>query len=287
MQTKLLCALLLAACAPESDNPLPSATNTPHLSSLVTTAPCGEDLAFYGATAPDLRYAFDYDNGGRIQSATGTWLESGVVETNDYDWAGDNLTHILSTSGWDGTTAEVTASYDATNNLVDYTYVYTSPDYAESWTYAFSSFIAPGRPARETISSGGESYGYDLLYDAHDRLVAAVPDDGAATTWTYDDVARTITMDYDNGAYVGVTTYDAQNRQLGEAYTGSHPDVIDSDETWVWNGDNLHTVTSRSGTEEAPHTLEVVSTATMRYACSSARRAGNPLSRIARVHPMR
>jgi YD repeat-containing protein len=177
-------------------------------------------------------------------------------------------------------------NYDAANNLTDYTYEYTSEDYAGAWTYAFSNFVGAGQPARETITaSTGESYGYDLLYDSYDRLIAAVPDDGEATTWTYDDIARTITMDYGNGQYVGVTTYDAQNHQLSEAYTGSHPDVVDSDETWVWDGDNLDTVTSRSGSEAAPHTLEVISTATMRYACASARRVGSP-SRIARMRPM-
>jgi hypothetical protein len=286
MQTNLLAgALLLAACSTSTtDNPLPGATNTPHLQAMATDVACGQDIAFYGAATPDLRYGFTYDNANRIQQANGVWLESGTTETTDYTWSGNNVTHILSTSGWDGSQAEITANYNGAN-LVDYTYAYSSPDYSESWTYAFSNFIGAGQPAREVITNGTESYGYDLIYDSFDRLVAAVPDDGLTTTWTYDDVAREITVDTGNGAYVGVIKFDPQNRELSESYTGNYPGVVDSDETYVWNGDALDTMTYRSGSEQAPHTLEVVQTSTMLYNCAAARKQSRVPTRFARIAP--
>lgn len=286
MQTKLMAsALLIAACSSSpTENPLPSATNTPHLQSMTTNVACGQDVAFYDSATPDLRYAFTYDAGARLLNADGVWLESGTVDTTDYTWAGDNVTNILSTSGWDGSEEELTASYDAADNLLAYTYAFTSPDYSDAWTYAFSNFIGPGQPTRQTITQVGQpAFGYDLLYDGYDRLVSAVPDSGPSTTWTYDDVARTITMDTGNGAFVGVMTYDAQDRPVSEAYTGSDPSVIDYDETYSWNGNDLATITARSGSEQAPHTLEVVMTSTMRYNCAAARQASGRPSRFTRI----
>jgi len=287
MQTNHLfgCALLLAGCSTSpTDNPLPSATNTPHLQSLVTNVACGQDIAFYGSPTPDLRYTFTYDSGARLTHAEGVWVESGTIDTSDLTWAGDNLTHMISTSGWDGSESEVDAHYDAANNLVDYTYAFTSPDYQDAWTYSFSSFIGAGQPTRQVITHAGQpAVSYDLVYDANDRLVAAIPDSGPSTTWTYDDVARTIIEDTGNGAFVGLLAYDAQNRELSAAYTGSDPSVIDYDVTYAWAGDDLDTIMYRSGSEQAPHQLEVFEVDTMRYACASARKLAGRPSRFTRI----
>src|SRR5262249_16711211 len=114
---------------------------------------------------------------------------------------------------------------------------------------------------------------YNLVYDASDRLVQAVPDSGPATTWTYDEVARTITASYDNGAYVDVMAYNADYLPLTESWTGSAAGVIDAAETYAWNGTQLDTTTYRSGSEAAPHQLDVIQVDTMRYSCAAARAA--------------
>jgi hypothetical protein len=280
MQTKTWFLLLLVGCASESEKKLPSAQFTPQVQTASDVA-CGEDIAFYGNTSPDLRYTFAYDSGGRIQSANGVWVADNVTDTTAYTWTGDNVTHILSTSGWDGSTATIDATYHATNGLTNYSYAVAGPNYNETWTYVMSDFAAPYMPQHEAITGGGQTYGYDLTY-ADDRLVAAVPNGGGmSTTWSYDDAAGTITANTGNGAYVNVTTYDTTDfRMLGSSWNGSDASVIDGDEAWAWNGDSLDSVTYRSGSEDAPHTLGVVQVDTLRYNCASARvRAGG-----SRVH---
>lgn len=284
MQTNFLaCALLVAACSTSTDNPtdnpidnptdnpLPGATNTPHMQSMAMNVACGQDVAFFGAPTPDLRYAFTYDTSSRLLNANGVWVESGTLDTTDYTWAGFNVTNILSTSGWDGSEEEISASYDATDNLLAYTYSITTPDFSDAVTFTFTNFIGPGQPTRQTLTQAGQpAFGWNLAYDSFDRLVTAVPDSGPSTTWTYNDVARTITVDTGNGAFVGVMTYDVQNRPISETYTGSDPQMIDYDETYTWSGNDLDTITTRSGSPQAPHTLEVMATATMRYNCATA-----------------
>lgn len=277
-------ALLLVGCSAESEKKLPSATFTPHLQTQSTSVACGEDIAFYGSPTPDLRYTFAYDGDGRIQSANGVWLADNVTDTTTYTWSGDNLTHMLSTSGWDGSTAAIDATYHATNGLTSYSYAVAGPDYSESWTYTLSDFAAPYMPQREDIASGGQPViGYDLTY-ADDRLVSAIPDDGSpSTTWSYDDAAGTISVDTGNGAWVAVMTYDTDDfRPLSSTWGGSDPSVIDGDETFAWNGNNLDTVTYRSGTEAAPHQLEVVQVDTLKYNCTAARQLAG--LRSPRVH---
>ena len=287
MQTKLFgCALLLAACttSPSTDDKaLPSATNTPHLKSLATNVVCGEDIAFYGAATPDLRYAFNYDNQERLHHANGVWVESGTVDTTDYTWAGWNVTNILSVSGWDGSEEEISASYGADDSLLSYTYAYSSEDYSDSWTYGFSNFVGAHQPTREIITNGTHSFVYELVYDAYDRLIAAIPESGATTTWTYDEVARQITQDTGNGAYVGVLSFDAQYRATSEVFTGSDPSVIDYEETYAWNGDDLDTITYKMGSEAAPHTLDLIQVSTMRYDCAAARTQERKPTRFARI----
>lgn len=263
--------ICLVGCTSPEEAKLPSATFTPHMEAQVSSIACGEDIAFYGSPTTDLRYDFVYDGAEHITAANGTWLDYGATESTAYTWNGDNLTHMLWTTSWDSSQVEITASYDAANNLVDYTWAAATPDYQDAWTYSFSNFAGPYEPLREVISQSGQPVvSYDLVYD-DDRLVQAIPDSGPSTTWSYDDVARTITVDTGNGAFVGVMTYAADYRPLSSSWTGTDPSMIDGDEVYAWNGPRLDTITYRSGTEDAPHQLDLVEVETMRYSCAMAR----------------
>ncbi len=278
---------LAAGCSTSpSDKPLPSATFTPHLESQAASVACGEDVAYYGATSPDLRYAFTYDAGGRMTHADGTWLADGsAADTIDYTWSGDNLTHLVET--WGSSSYTIDASYDA-NGLHTYTWTIADQGTTDSWTYAFSSFVAPGQPTREDITQAGQpSFGYQLVYDSSNRLAQAIPDSGPTTTWTYDDQARTITEDTGNGAFHGVYSYDDENRELSASWGGTDPSVIDGEELYDWAGEQLNTMSFSSGTEQAPHQLELVSVATLRYDCTAARKLAGHVARGPRLRTFR
>lgn len=264
--------MFVVGCAPSADHQLPSATFTPHLASATTAVACGDDIALYGNTAPDLRYRFTYDNAGRLAHADGAYTAGGNDDSIDYTWAGDNLTHLLETRGFGDSRVEITADYDASNSLIDYTWDLTEPSYHDSWSYVFSSFVGVDQPTREVITEQGQpDFGYQLAYDASHRLVTATPDSGPSTTWTYDDAARTIAIDTGSGAFHGVVAFDAQDRELSETWGGSDPSMVDSDLAYAWNGDQLDSSTYRSGTTAAPHQLATVEVDTIRYDCAMAR----------------
>jgi YD repeat-containing protein len=289
MQTKFMLGLsLVAACSssPSDTKQLPSATFTPHFEAQsASNVACGEDIAFYGNPSPDLSYAFSYDSEGRITAANGVWAYDGSTEDTTYSWSGWNLTNMLSTSSYDGSSWEITAAYNAQDALTDYTWEVNAPDYQDSWSYAFSSFVN-GAPTVETISQQGQQVvAYDLAYDAVGRLVSATPDTGPVTTWAYDDNAGTITIDTGGGAFTGVITFDADYKEISEVYGGSDPSVIDSQTTYNWSGDRLDGVTYESGSEQDPHTLELVQASTYKYSCASARQHVGKLIKAPR--PMR
>jgi len=276
----------LAACTGSPSNkPLPSATNTPHLANAQQSdVACGADVAYYGNPSPDLSYRYAYDADGRMVHADGVWAYDGTTDTIDYTWAGDNFTHMLWTSGWDDSEYEIGANYDAANNLLDYTYSWTDGTNTEAWNYAFSNFVGANQPTRELITMVGDptTYGYDLVYDADGRLTEAVPDAGPSTTWTYDDVALTVAVNYDNGAWTELMTYDADFKPLTSEWGGSDPSAIAGDETYAWTGDRLDSVVYRSASETAPQQIELVETDTMLYNCPIARTAGGRKARLPR-----
>jgi YD repeat-containing protein len=269
--------LLAVGCASSpSDHKLPSATFTPHLDSTPAANPCGDDIAFYGDPSPDLRYAFTYDGNGLVTHAEGVFTAGGPDDAIDYTWdASDNLTHMLEANGSNGST-EITAAYDATNGLTSYTWGATWGGQTDNWTYAMSGFVAPWQPTTELISEqGGGSYNYTLAWDADGRLVTATPDQGPATTYTYDDTALTITIDTGSGAFHGVISYDAQDRELSENWGGTDPQAIASAVVYNWNGDQFAGDTYSSGSPQAPQTLQLVETDTMRYDCSMSRQSSH------------
>ena len=266
-------AFTLVGCTSGStDHKLPGASFTPHLDSAPATAVCGDDLTLYDHTAPDVRYTYTYGSDGFITHAEGVYTAGGADDTVDYSWGAAGMTHLLETRGWGDARYEITAAYDAANDLVDYTWDGSAANYSEHWDYAFSSFLGAYQPAREVITGDGQApFGYTLAYDADGRIVSATPDSGDATTWTYDDQARTITADTGNGAFHDVITYDDQDRELAEVWGGSDPSAIAGEEDYAWQGDELASATYRSASQDAPQTLVTIATDTMRYDCSMPR----------------
>jgi len=283
MRTEICFTFVMIGCtASAPDQQLPSATYTPHLDSQASSVACGDDVAFYGNTSPDLRYLFTYDAAGRLSHAAGAWANNGPTDSIDYQWSGNNLTHMLSVSGWDSSSYEITAHYDASASLLDYTWAYNDGTYDDAWTYAYSNFAGPNQPLRLQITEQGQPdvWGYNFVYDTSNRLVQAVPDSGPTTTWAYDDDAHTITSDTGNGAWTDELTYDEQFRIVSAEWGGSDPAAIAGDQVYAWSGDQLSAVTYRSGSQQAPQQLDVVQVDTLRYDCSAARTLAGRTSRF-------
>jgi hypothetical protein len=288
--TKTALALLFAAgCASQDSDPkLPSATFTPHLDTQATPIACGDDLALYGDTTPDLVYAYTYDATGMLSHVEGVYAAGGADETTDYTWSGYNMTHMLDQNGWGSARTEITETYDANSNLLDYVWDYSYPSYHDNWDYAFSSFTG-NNPGREVLTEQGQpSFGYTLSYDSDGRLVQATPDDGSAPElWTYDDSGLTISYDVDNGAWHGTYVYDDQYRELSDTEGGTDPSAIESTDIFAWSGDELLTETYSSGTYSAPDDVQLVETDTLLYSCPAARVAAGRSLRVPHVHRAR
>lgn len=267
---KLALVLLVGCSSPE--HKLPTATFTPHIASQETSVACGEDVAFNGDASWDLRYAFDYDSDGRLASGTGTWANATAVDTFAYTYAGDNFTSYLYTSGWDNSQESVDATYDASNNMVGYSWSYAG----DTWSYAYSNFLGANQPAREdVIHAADPAFGYDLAYDSSNRLISAVPTTGPTWTWTYDDAALTITADAGNGAFHGVYTYDSDDKPLSETWGGTDPQATPSSTTYSWDADKLLTIASTYGTDSQLSTL--------RYDCTAARKAAGQTTHVIKL----
>ncbi|MEP6861355.1 MAG: hypothetical protein ABJE66_12075 [Deltaproteobacteria bacterium] len=275
----------LVACTSSPDPVVPGASLTPHVSALQSSVACGDDVAFYGATSPDLRYLYTWDTGGFLTHATGTYAAGGVNDEVSYDWSGDNLVHMLETRAYGDARYELTEAFNG-DNLATYAWTTQSADYNDGWTYAYTDYQGPWQPAHETITeTGGTPFGYTLAYDTWGRLTTATPESGDPTTYTYDDTALTITSDTGNGTWTDVITYDNQGRELTDAWGGSDPSAIAGDYTFAWDGDSVLAETYRSGTTDAPTTLQTIEVDTLRYDCTMARLAGTGHhARIQRTH---
>jgi hypothetical protein len=280
-----LFGVCLAACTSSPEPVLPGASLTPHVATRDAGLACGDDVAFFGATSPDLRYLYTWDTGSRLTHATGAYTAGGANDEVSYEWSGDNLVHMLETRGYGDTRYELTETY-AGDDLATYAWAAQSADYNDGWTYAFDDYQGPWQPANETITeTGGTPFGYALAYDTWGRLTTATPDSGDPTTYTYDDTALTITADTGNGAWTDVVTYDSSGRELTDAWGGSDPSAIAGDYTFAWNGDSVSSETYRSGSTDAPATLSTIEVDTFRYDCAMARLGGT--GHAARVHRVR
>jgi YD repeat-containing protein len=185
-----------------------------------------------------------------------------------YDHLG-HMMHQLETRGWGDFRGEVTANYDTLGDLVDYTYDDTEPQYRDTLHYQYASLSDTGMPTRETISETGQpDLHYTLVYDARDRIALTMQDGGSTTIYTYDDEARTTTIDTNQGQFHGVVVYDDQNRELSETWGGSDPAALATQTTYDFDGDRLITMTYESGDATAPHDLRPVETDTVLYDCA-------------------
>lgn len=259
---QLAIAAVLAACSAPAPRKLPGASITPHLE-LARVSACGVDVALDGHASPDVRYVYTYDPLGRLARATGTWT-SGDSDRLDYTWDHlDHLVQLLDTAGSAPAQVEIAADYDTLGDLVDYAWNTT--------TYRYSGFAEDGQPTREVIAQPGAADAvYDLGYDASGRIVQASQEGGPTTLYTYDDAAtRTVTIDTDHGASLGIIVYDDADRELSESWDGSDPSVIASETRYAWDGDRLLSTTYRSGSYASPHELRTVEVDTLRYDCRS------------------
>lgn len=277
----------LVACTSSPAPIVPGASLTPHVSALESSVACGDDVAFYGATAPDVRYLYTWDAGSHLTHATGAYAAGGANDEVSYDWNGDNLVHMLETRAYGDARYELTEAYNG-DDLSTYGWTTQSADYNDGWTYAYTDYQGPWQPAHESITeTGGSPFGYALSYDSYGRLTTATPESGDPTTYTYDDAALTITADTGNGAWTDVVTYDSSGRELTDAWGGSDPSAIVGDYTFAWGGDSVLSETYRSGTTDAPTTLQTIEVDTLRYDCAMARTGGTGLharARIQRAH---
>jgi YD repeat-containing protein len=262
----VLALVAIAACNPTPARKLPGATMVPKLGHTERAAEaCGFDVAFNGSPTVTVRYTNMYDELGRVIRVAGRYEDFGPDDFIDYTYDHlDHLTHSLETRGAGYDRAEETEDYDTLGDLVAYTLEQSGPGYDQTTKYLYRDLSPSGQPATEIISfTGSPDANYQLAYDETDRIIAAVVEGGSTTTYTYDDDdTRSVTIDTDHGAFVGVVTYDDQSRELSEVWGGSDPQAQHQQTTYVWSGDRLGSITFLQGTP-----LATVEVETPRYRC--------------------
>jgi len=292
-------AFVLIGCTSPADTEkhLPGATFTPHLDSRPADAACTDSIAFNGDATPDLVYTYSYDSNGWLSQATGVFTAGGPNDVITYSFnAFGEITHLLETNGVDFSldtntvdTAryEITSDYDASGALLDSTFDIASPGYTDTFVYAYSDFNAADEPTTEVVTETGQpSYTYELAYDELGRLTQATGA-GETTAWTYDDTGLVVTVDTNNGEWIGTYVYDDEYRELNATTGGSDATTIATQEIYDWNGDELNTWTYLSGSTAAPTTLTTAEVDTMGYDCTSSRAPARQPGRAMRPHPAR
>ena len=277
-RTAMMCAAVMCAagCKAPAKSKVPGASLTPPLTQRLaklhpSAIACGDDVSLDGAPSPDIAYRYTYDELGRLTRATGTYAAGGADDQIDYtyDYIG-HLTHMLQTRGWGDDRVEITANYDTLGDLLQYTTQQDAVDYHDLLTYSYSAFGDTGQPMAEVMSDTNQpDVSYQLDYDSDGRLAVVVQDGAQITTYTYDDDARTTTIDTDNGAFVGVIEVDDQNREISEVWGGSDPSAIASVYTYDYDDDRLLAAVYRSGSTTAPQQLTTFETDALLYTCAT------------------
>jgi YD repeat-containing protein len=250
----------LGACTPPASRALPGVSLTPRPEHAVAARACGDDVAFDGDAAPDVRYSFSYDELGRLVGEIGVYSAGGSDETIALSY--DNLDHETSAAdSYPGGTTEIAYDYDTLGDLVDYTNATASQVENDTQRYVMSNFTPTGQPLDEVVTVTGEPDAhYVLTYDASARLVLAVRDGASVTTYTYDDDGRTVSIDTDRGAFTGTIIYDDDDNELSETWGGSDPSALASQTSYTYDGDRLIGITYERGTP-----LAVIETDTLFY----------------------
>lgn len=262
MRACAIAAALLAgtACNAPASQPLPGAPLAPLFARPPSSA-CGTDISADENGPVLLRYRYVYDDLGRIAHAYGTFPGGGAPISVDYAW--DNLDHVVQIVDARGTeTPQITttALYTTLGDLIEYT--------SGAQRYAYSAFDDDGRPTHEVVSDGQASMSYQLAYDATGRIARVTPETGDPTLYTYDDDARTLTVDTGNGAFHGLVVYDDANHELSESWDGTDPAARASEDAYAWDASRLLSYTHREATAAAPHELHTVEHDTYRYDCA-------------------
>lgn len=267
---RVLALVAVAACSAPAARPIPGASITPHLDDHRAPPACGEDVTFAGDRTPDIHYRYTYDDLGRLSHVVGTFTYEPGQDTIDYAW--DNLghlTHSLQSDPPDGEQVEITSNYDTLGDLVDYTYDEIEPQLRDTIHYQYASLSDTGQPTHETIAETGQpDLHYTLVYDARDRIALTMQDGGPTTLYSYDDDARTTTIDTNQGQFHGLVVYDDRNRELSETWGGSDPAALASQTTYDFDGDRLVTISYESGDSTSPHDLRPIETETVLYDCA-------------------
>ncbi len=258
---KRFALVALAACSSPADHKLPGASPMPQPAPHPAPPACGDDVALDGDLAPDIRYAYAYDDRGRLSYVTGTYTAGGPAETIDYAY--DNLGHLTAMHDvrGDATLLAITALYDSLGDLLVYDYAAGS----DTRHYVMSSFTDTGQPTVQLVSFGGQpDVRYELDYDDAGRLARTVAATGSTTTYTYDDDGRTVTIDSDAGAFHGEIIYDDRARELSETWGGRDPSAVPTETDYAYAGDRMTSVTYRQGSP-----LVTLQTDTLRYDCGA------------------
>lgn len=285
MRMRLGLVLFIFGCASPTEKRLPSASVTPrNANARPANAACGDAITLNGDTAPDLRYAYDYDGDGNLVHATGVYTAGGANDDVTYTYDNlDRMTHMLETRGWGDTRYEITANYDSLGQLVTYQTNEASGTWSDAWTYAYSQFNAQGEPAREDITEqGGQPFGYTLAYDADGRLTGWTDDSGDTTTYSYDDVTGVITMDTNHGQWTGSITYDADLREVSETYGGTDPNAIATDYEYNWASDRLLDATFKQSPNNDPSQMTIIEADQLDYSCAASRQLTHHRSQLGR-----
>ena len=166
--------------------------------------------------------AYTYDNANRLKSINDTNASGGTIAT--YAYTLDAANRLMSeTHTWNGGNTTDTTSYTYTNNdqLTSVTHSPNSGFANESFSYdANGNRNASGQTTgtgNEIQSDGTYNYAYDPAGNLISKTSIAT---GAATLYKYDYRNRLTEVDSVVGgvaSIVSVFTYDALNRQIGEA----------------------------------------------------------------------
>jgi len=212
---------------------------------------------------------YDFDGAGRLTNLTHHNGSSTGTTLVGYGWTYDSIGRLTAqTSGWNNsgtwTSDSVNYAYDARGQLTSADYATGSPLSDEGFTYDDN-----GNRESATLGDGtSQSYSdpaaynrvhfdgtYTYSYDAEGNRTARwvdEDDDGTLNTgdtdvteYQWDNRNRmtqvTHKANFSDTTYTSAIDYifDAQNRRIGSLYETTGDGVVDREERYVWDGQNV------------------------------------------------